>query len=239
MICLFFEHKCARKTCHAPPTHPAQNFFSVYILFTFFLMAVHNLAVQSVIRRGMSTVHEKKVVNVLKRIFKGLWISGLILTVILSTGCTDLKSTDTIISEAPVFESTLETAEAEAEVETKVNDLPDLNPPENLQGTENGTSEDSEKELGLETAVETDRGAGLGPTKNPPESTPTQNRKTEVAPQESAVLIAKSENEIIGEDQEKNELLNELSNQIDDLIALLDGLDTVQESDLELNYVEE
>ncbi|SCZ78710.1 hypothetical protein [Acidaminobacter hydrogenoformans] len=171
----------------------------------------------------------------LKRFFTGLWTAGLILTVMLSTGCTTLKSTDTVLSDVPAAESILEAAEAEAEAEAeeKVNDPPALDLTENPPGAENGTSEAFDKALGPDTAVASDSGAGLGPTKKSPESTIV------VVPQESASLIAKSENEIIGENQEKNELLNELSIQIDDLIALLDGLDTVQESDLELNFIEE
>ncbi len=160
----------------------------------------------------------------------------------LSTGCTTLKPTETILSDAPASDSILEAdaaKEAEAEEgeeaaeEVKVNDPSALDMTENPTGDEEGTSEALNEALEPDAAVATDSGAGLGPTKNSPEST------AEAGPQEPASLISKSENDVLVEEQEKNELLNELSIQIDDLIALLDGIDTVQESVLESNLIEE
>jgi hypothetical protein len=171
------------------------------------------------------------------------------LLVSLVSGCSVLKPDETIIRDAEKIQSVegqvnspkLEAETDEHDSEGTVNDADaeadgDASQTEAVSSTDSAPISSSGKDVTPDA-----EGSGAAVTKVPAasgESTEEANDAgtSTVAPS-TPTLITKSENAVT--EAERVELFNTIGFELDELIRLLDSLDTVQESDLNLDEFEE
>lgn len=184
---------------------------------------------------------------------KNYWTIALVamLVMLLGTGCTAFKPAKTIIQDAEevqILELQTESTVFETETEKSAGSDLAITPSNEADTTEadgltDGASDQMQSEMpdqAIPAAVSSSEGTGA--TSAPADvdavnSVEVETASTAKAETSTPTLITKSENAVT--EAERIELFNTLGFELDELIRLLDSLDTVQESDLNLDEFEE